>query len=69
MTQKVPCYTVKSAADELGVSTTLVYSWLKSGDLKRVQALGNVASGPGAPTLIDAESVLTLKQKRIEEAR
>ena len=64
MTQTVQAYTVKSAADELGVSTTLVYGWLKDGTLKRVLPLGNGPVGRGTPTLIEADSVLDLKAAR-----
>jgi len=64
MPQTVQAYTVKSAADELGVSTTQVYGWLKDGTLKRVVPLGTAPTGRGASMLIEAKSVLDLKAAR-----
>ncbi len=64
MTQKVAVFTVRSAAAELGVSTTQVYAWLKDGTLERAEPLGEDAVGVGRPALISADSVFALKRRR-----
>jgi len=60
----VAIFTVRSAAAELGVSTTQVYAWLKDGTLERAEPLGEDATGIGRPTLIAADSVFDLKRRR-----
>lgn len=54
-------YTVKEAADRLGVSLTTIYRWLEDGTLQRMTTLGGTAK------LVGAESVYRLKAER--EAR
>ena len=64
MAQKIAVFTVRSAATELGVSTTQIYEWLKEGTLERVEPLGEDATGIGRPALISADSVFDLKRRR-----
>lgn len=57
-TPKVPAYSVKAAADELGVSTASIYTWLADG------ALTEVFLAAGNTRLVSQESVLRLKAER-----
>ena len=63
MTKKMACYTVAEAARELAVTTSTIYTWLREGKLQRTQTIGG-STGKGHIVLVDAESVLGLRQQR-----
>lgn len=54
----VPAYTVKAAADEIGVSTATIYGWLADGTLDEMRLAA------GRIRLVSQDSVLRQKAER-----
>lgn len=70
MPKKLTAYTVRAAAEELGVSVTTIYAWIREGSLAEVATIG-ARRGKGHVRLVEAASVLKLKSERqaLEAAR
>ena len=61
--QTVNCYSASEAARELGVSPTMIYTWLDDGTLKELTTF------KGRMRLVDADSVFALRMQRAKEGK